>query len=71
MSSKGSLQSILFDFWSEGETPAMKSSSNLLSSGECYPNLLEPFIFLYPKKVGDNVSKSGGKSEIQNSSVPS
>lgn len=31
MSSKGSLQSILFDFWPEEETPALKSSSNLLS----------------------------------------
>lgn len=50
MSSKCSLQSILFDFWPEGETPAMKSSSNVLSFVECYPYFLEPFIFLYPKK---------------------
>lgn len=34
-------------------------------------HFLKAFIFLYPKKVRDNVSEPGGKIEIQNSSVSS
>lgn len=74
MTSKGSLQSICWilcccDFWPGKENPALETSFNFASFVECYPYFLKSFLFLLPvQRVRDNVSGSGGKLRIQNSS---